>query len=111
MLVLVEFACYAISLWHIFHHDNYVAVKVLSQSVIKQRNRTNAISMVGLFVSWSWQVLQIVLSGFVVTMFDLVWFREYSSLLRTMDFVLIPWIQINTSPPLKQYKEKKSKQS
>ena len=110
LLVALDFVCSAISFSHIYHHDNYVAVTVVSQSVVKQRNKTNAISMVGLFVTWFLQVGHIIASGFIVFMFDMVWLREYTSLSRIVDFVLIPWIQIRTSTPLKQYEQRKLKQ-
>ena len=105
-LTIVEFGCYIISFSHIFHHDNYIAVTVLNQTIIKNRNRTNAVSLVGLFISWLLQVVYVVISGFVATMLDHVWLREYTSLLRIVEFAFIPWIQIHTSPPLKQFRLK-----
>ena len=105
-LTALEFACYFIFFLHIHHHNNTVAATVLNKTAIKQRNRTNAISMMGLFITWILEVCYITVTGIVVTVYNQEWFREYSALLRDFDFVLIPLVQILTSPPIKQFKQR-----
>jgi len=110
MVIALELSCYIIFFHHIRHHNNTVATAVLSQSVLKQRNRTNAISMLGLFITFILEVCFVILVGIISTVFDQEWFREYPSALKGFDFALVPWIQILTSSPIKQFRQKMSGQ-
>jgi hypothetical protein len=51
-LNLVEVTSYAIFFCHVTVHNNTVGLAVHEPHVIKQRNRTNAISMVGQLITW-----------------------------------------------------------
>ena len=68
-LTALEWFCYFVLFAHISHHNNNIARAVLSQSAIKQRNRTNSISMLGLFITWFLEVIYITFVGIVVTIF------------------------------------------
>ena len=105
-LTALEWFCYFVLFVHISHHNNSIGRAVLSQSAIKQRNRTNAISMLGLFITWFLEVIYITFVGIVGPMFDQEWFRDYSAAFKDLDFVLIPWIQILTSSPIKRFRHK-----
>jgi hypothetical protein len=48
--------CYIIFFHYVTYHNNNIAINVLKPSVIKQRNNTNAISMLGLFASWLMEI-------------------------------------------------------
>ena len=106
MVTAIELSCYIIFFHHIRHHNNTVATAVVSQSVLKQRNRTNAISMLGLFITFFLEVCFIIFVGIITTLFDQEWIREYPSALKDIDFALVPWIQILTSSPIKQFRQK-----
>ena len=104
-LTALEFSSYLVFFLHVHNHNNKVAAAILNSSTIKQRNRTNAISMMGLFLTWILEVCYITVTGIVVTVYKQEWFREYSAILRDFDFVVVPLIQILTTPPIKRFKE------
>ncbi len=80
-----------------------VGAKVLKASVINERNHRNAITLTGqvaTFVIEFWYVLLVtVLSHFL----DIELVREVSPILKHFDVLLVPLVQIYTSPPLKSF--------
>ena len=96
---------------HIAYHDNNIAVAILKQSVIDKRNRSNAISFFGLFITWSMDILYIIFSGFVFTIYNSEWLREIVSTLKNIEIVLVPLIQISTTPCLIQFIKNQNEQS
>ena len=51
-LSMLEFCCYIVFFVHITNHNNNIAANILRREVIKQRNRTNAITMVFSLHGW-----------------------------------------------------------
>ena len=52
VFTLTESSFYFAFFVYLFNHNNNIAATVLQPSVVKHRNRTNAISMLGLFITW-----------------------------------------------------------
>ncbi len=99
-----EIVCYVVIFHHVTHHNNNTAANILQPSAIKQRNRSNAISFLGLFITWCLQILYIIVIGIIINLFQVDWFREYTSILYLdLNFFIIPWIQVATSPPIKRF--------
>ncbi len=100
----VEVSSYIILFHHIWKHDNNLAADVLDQNIIKKRNRVNALSVFGLFVTWVIEVLYVVFIGilsFIVIDHDFV--REVVGFCRIYDYFLIPFVQIHTSAPIQAF--------
>ena len=102
-LTFIEMLCYIVFFHHIMVHNNSIAATVLQPGVIKQRNKTNAISMLGLFATWFIQMCYILGNGLLISLFDAEWLRDYSAFLKDFKFVWIPWIEIVTSAPIKRF--------
>jgi hypothetical protein len=89
---------------HTFHHDNTVAAGILKPETVKMRNKRSAISMVGLLASWTMQMWYIVLVGLLKAVFkDPVFVRDVSTLVKMVEFVCLPFVQIVTSEPLRNF--------
>ncbi len=101
-LTMLEMVCYIIFFHHVAHHNNSIAATVLQPSVIKERNNTTAISMLGLFMVWLLKMCYFFLIGLFTTFYEMEWLREYSSVVKDFDFVWIPWIEIMTSAPIRK---------
>jgi hypothetical protein len=100
----VEISSYVILFYFIAKHDNKTAIGVLHQSVIKKRNRVNAISLTGLVTGWLMEVWYIFLVGFLSLVMDRNVLREVSAVLKYYEFYLIPLVQVHTSDPLKKFR-------
>ena len=100
---VIEMFCYAIFFHYVTYHNNFVASAILQQSVIKQRNNTNAISMLGLFISWVMEMWYILIVGLLSTKFEVGYLREVAATLKDFDFILIPFFQIITSVPMRKF--------
>ena len=87
----------------IMNHNNNIAASILQPGVIKQRNRVNAVTMVGQLLAWLMEVWYLffiaVLSGF----YDIDTLREVASMLKTLEFVLIPLVEVHTSKPIRDF--------
>jgi hypothetical protein len=95
--------CYVIFFYHVTVHNNSIAAAILQPSVIKQRNRTNAISIIGLFATWTIQIGFILINSIILYFFELEWVREYLALLKDSFFFLLPLTEIVTSAPIKRF--------
>jgi hypothetical protein len=98
----VEIASYFILFHYIVQHDNKTAIGVLQQSVIKKRNRVNAISLTGLVMGWLMKVWFIILVGILSLFIDSHVLREVSTVLKHFEFYLVPLVQVHTSDSLKK---------
>jgi hypothetical protein len=103
LLICIELFCYIILFRHLMVHNNEVMSEILDKNTIKKRNLTNAISLTGLFACWLLELFHLVFAGFLSLFIGNQWNREVSTFLRYFEFVLIPLIQIHTSPPIKRY--------
>ena len=103
ILTIIEVLSYAIFFQHIAKHNETIASQVLEPSVIKKRNKRNAISMTGQLAGWIMEVWHLVLIGFLTPLFDLESLRNVSSLLKNFEFAFIPLVQIWSSVPIKRY--------
>ena len=103
MFTIQEILSYAILFHHISYHNNNIAANVLSATVIKQRNRTNAISFVGQFLGWVMEVWYVILVGLLSAVYNMESVREISSLLKDLEFVLIPLVEVYTSFPITKF--------
>ena len=78
-----------------------MASAVLSDKVIKQRNKANAISFFGQFAAWIMKVWYVILFGILYAANIGGTAREISILIKDFEFILIPLVEIYTSPPIK----------
>ena len=99
----VEILSYIILFHYISQHDNNIAKTVLKPSVIKSRNKANAVNLTGLILGWLMEVWYIILVGIVSLFMDRNVFRELSGILKFYEFYLIPLVQVHTSGPLKKF--------
>lgn len=103
LMICIELICYIIIFHHLKVHNNEMMSGILDKNVIKKRNFVNAISLTGLFVCWLLELFHLVFAGFVSLFIGNQWNREVSTFLRQLEFVLVPLIQIGTSPPIKRH--------
>ena len=103
IFISIELTCYIIIFQHISVHNNTVMSEILDQNIIKKRNQVNAISLTGLFTCWSMLFFHLIVAGFFSYISGNKWNREMSTILRYFEYVLVPYIQIRTSPPIKRY--------
>jgi hypothetical protein len=74
-------------------------------SVLKNRNKTNAITMAGQAASWIMEIWYIVIVGVLSTIVQVDILREISVVVKALEFCLIPFVQIYTSAPIRRYLE------
>jgi hypothetical protein len=103
VFTVIEIISYTIIYHYIRNHNNKNTEGLIDPSVVKIRNRINAISLSGLFAGWLMEVWYIVLVGFLSFMFDSKVLREVSTILKYYEYYLIPLVQINSSPPIKRF--------
>jgi hypothetical protein len=101
---IVEISSYFILVHYIVQHDNKTAIGVLHESVIKKRNRVNAINLTGLVMGWLMEIWYIILVGILSLVVDSKVLREVSAVLKHFEFYLVPLIQVHTSDPLKKFR-------
>ena len=99
----IEIISYTIIFHYIRNHNNNNTVGIIDPSIVKMRNRINAISLSGLFAGWLMEVWYIVLVGFLSLMFDSKLLREVSTVLKYYEYYLIPLVQIHSSPPIRKF--------
>jgi uncharacterized paraquat-inducible protein A len=103
ILAFVEFVCYVIFFRHVYRHDNQIAALVISQSVLKLRNRSNAVSMLSRFLTWILRIWYVALAGVLSTLFKVENLKEMSALVKSSEFCLIPLLQIVTTASIKHF--------
>ena len=103
LFTLIEFISYVLIFSHIAYHDNRVACNILHPDVIQRRNRSTTISMFGLLLCWLIDVSYISCTGLMFTIYYNERLREFLSLLKMVDYVLVPWIQTLTTPPIRKF--------
>ena len=105
-LTATEITSYIVLYYHISCHNNNKTIQqILDKNTIKNRNRTNAISLTGMFLSWAWEVWYLLLVGIIsLVINDANWFRELATLIKCYEFYFIPLVQIYTSAPIKRFK-------
>ena len=122
-LTTIEITSYIVLYYHISCHNNNKTIQqILDKNTIKNRNRTNAISLTGMFLSWAWEVWYLLLVGIVrylksdwlaygyltgiisLVINDANWFRELATLIKCYEFYFIPLVQIYTSAPIRRFK-------
>jgi hypothetical protein len=99
---VIEMICYSIFFASLTNYNNTVASALVNPSVIKFRNKTNAISVIGLFASWVLQISDLLIYGVFATQFKMEWLREVTAVFKGFDFLWIPMIQILTTPPMRK---------
>ena len=99
---MLEIFCYLI----IFLEQSESTKKVsryLNETTVKARDRMNAISLSGQFLTWAAGSWYIVL-GLIISATDKTdRGRELAAVVRLSQFGIIPAIEIVTSPPLKRF--------
>ena len=103
LFAMIELICYIAIFHYISHHNKNVASVVLSDKVIKQRNRTNAISFFGQFAAWIMKVWYVIIFGILYAANIGGTVREIIPLIKNFEFVLIPLVEIYTSAPIKTF--------
>ena len=126
ILNITELVSYLFLFYFVWKHDNKLAADILSKDVIQKRNRTNALSLVGCFATWAVNIIYVIGVGLVPIIFlsitnatgvssipfqfnNSMSVREVTSFFKFFDYLIIPFIQIKTSPPLKRFIESKKK--
>ncbi len=103
ILTLLEIAFYIIIYFYLIIINKNVGAKVLNVSVINERNRKNAITLSGqvatCFIELWYFILIPVLSNFL----DIEFLREIAPIIKHFDVLIVPLVQIYTSPPLKAF--------
>ena len=102
-LIILEIVFYInIHLYFIMMNKN-VGAKVLKISVINERNHKNAITLTGqvatCFIEFWYLLVVPILSNFL----DIELLREVAPIIKHFDVLLVPLVQIYTSPPLKAF--------
>jgi hypothetical protein len=103
ILAFVEFVCYVIFFGHVYLHDNQIAAAVISQSVLKLRNRSNAASMLSRFLTWILRIWYVALAGVLSILFKIENLKEMSALVKLSDLFLVPLLQIVTTASIKHF--------
>jgi hypothetical protein len=82
----------------------------LDKKSINLRNRTNAISLIGLFATWGIEVCYVIFGGLLsIVITDNNFLQEVVSALIPFEYYFIPLVQVYTSAPIKQPSTKKVK--
>jgi hypothetical protein len=85
----------------ILHHNNSVAVNLITPTSLLNRNRSNSISFVTQIIIWLLQVWYIAV-GILVKLYGSEHTHQISSLLKMTEFCLIPMIQVATTPSFRK---------
>jgi hypothetical protein len=59
--------------------------------------------MVGQFAGWVMEIWYVLLIGLLSGFYNMEKMREFSSLVKDLEFVLIPLVEIYTSLPIRNY--------
>ena len=108
-MTLLEVSSYLIFFHYISKHNKTIAANVLKPSVIKQRNRANAVSMYGQLAGWVMEIWYAVLIVMLSTFYDTDTLREIASLIKDFEFVFIPLVEVQTSSPIIKFLSQKHK--
>ena len=100
---IIELYCYTIFFGHVYYHDNNVAISVVRHDVVRQRNRTNAISMAGLFATWLMELAYFCWLVYFLSQSSFDEYREALTIVKMAEFVVVPTVQVITSPSLRRY--------
>jgi hypothetical protein len=103
LINIIEFSCYIIIFYIIFKHDNIEAVLILKPSVIKQCNRTNAVTMTGQIICFFIEIWFLIIVGLMAIPYNEFLMREWAGIIKAVDFFLIPLVMVLTSSPLKNF--------
>ncbi len=102
LMTLTELFCY-ISIYLYAKKTTNNVGGILRDSVIRERNKGNAISLYGQIATWFIEFYYVFLVGFFVNYFNGDVVREITPILKHFDFVLVPLVQVYTTPPLKKH--------
>ena len=75
----------------------------MQPSEIKKRNKRNAISMTRQLSGWFFRSLNMILVGILFHIYEIDLLRNAMSLFKNLEFGLISFVQIMTSPPIKMF--------
>ena len=103
-IIIFEFICYFVIMFSVFKHDIKMATdKVIDTNVMKQRNKKNAITMTGQFISFLVEIGYAILLLFLYNKKESWIIKD----LETWILVIFVWtvitvIQIGTSPVIRR---------
>ena len=80
---------------------------IVKKEVVRQRNQNTAISMVGLFATWVLEMAYNIWLALFVWLGYSQQLRELLTIVKMAEFVIMPIIEILTSPPLRKFVFKK----
>ena len=103
IMTLVEISVYITFFHHIASHNKNIASTVVQPGIIKQRNQANAITMFGQLLAWVMEVWYAFFMGVLSAYYDIDTLREVASLLKTLEFFLIPLVEVHTSKPIRDF--------
>jgi hypothetical protein len=99
---LVEMFC-NVSLFYEQIRSTENVSHMLSQTVVKKRLRSNAFNLFGQFFTWFAECLPLAV-GIVILLIEKEEIgREALAFLKIFRYILIPAVEIATSPPIKRY--------
>ncbi len=104
---LTEISYYITIYYYLTSINNNIGEKVLKQSVVKERNRRNAVSFSGQMASCVLEFWYVFLVGIFNNFYDTELVREITPILKHFTFFLVPLIQVLTTPPLRTYMSSK----
>ena len=100
---LTEISFYITIYYYLTSINKKIGGKVLKQSVIKERNQRNAVSFSGQMAGCVLEFSFVFLVGIFNNLYDAELAREITPILKHFTFLLVPLIQILTTPPLKAF--------
>jgi len=104
MFNTIEFSAYIMLFNFVFKHNkNFLEKAVLNPAVVGRRNRAHGITLIGQTSSWLIEFLYIILAGALGSFFGGSYLREFVSFFKGLDFILIPFIQIVTTPSIRSF--------
>ena len=80
---------------------------IVKKEVVRQRNQNTAISMVGLFATWVLEMAYNIWLALFVWLGYSQQLRELLTIIKMAEFVIMPIIEVLTSPPLRKFVFKK----
>ena len=80
---------------------------IVKKEVVRQRNRNTAISMAGLFATWLLEMAYNIWLALFVWLGYSQQLRELLTIIKMAEFVIMPIIEVLTSPPLRKFVFKK----
>ena len=100
--VVLEFVCYVILFNHIFKHNNYDVMLVLSNDTRKKRNQANAISLSGHIYCFMAELIGLIVFELNTAIGFKAMSMEIMSFLKILEFGIVSVVTVFTTPELRR---------